>query len=257
MQPTKNLKNRFRTVAKIECRQICPTCPVTLERAVFVYDYELGNKLIQFVLRNTGERPVTGAVVRFRCYDGAGNCLYPGSTPDCGITYSGLDCPPGEYFADRRAVKLWSYDIVNYEAWVTQVMYADGTSEDFSPEDYLERPPRALLSSLLAPNEEKALLRAWGRAARCVPIDIGEGLWMCSCGRVCVDEICRDCGAARTDRAPYFGNEATLSYAHSLARRRGKLRTAILAAAILCAAGALGEEYSMPPEWPIRPRQPG
>lgn len=46
--------------------------------------------------------------------------------------------------------------------------------------------------------------------------------------------------AARTDRAPYFGNEATLSYAHSLARRRGKLRTAILAAAILCAAGALG-----------------
>lgn len=240
MQMTKNLKNRFRTVAKVENRQICPACPVSLERAVFVYDYELGNKLIQFVLRNNSDRHVSGAVVRFRCYDGAGNCLYPGATPDSGITYSGLDCPPGEYFADRRAVKLWSYDIVNYEAWVTQVTFTDGTSLDFSPDDYIERPARALLNALLTPAEEKAILGAWGKRARCVPIAIDDTLWMCACGRVCGGETCRDCGAARSARAPYFGSEATRAYAKSLAHRRGILRTAIVLAALLGVLAAAG-----------------
>ncbi len=247
MQMTKSLKNRFRTVAKVENRQICPTCPVSLERAVFVYDYELGNKLIQFVLRNNGDRPVAGAVVRFRCYDGAGNCLYPGAAPDSGITYAGLDCPPGEYFADRRAVKLWSYDIVNYDAWVTQVTFTDGTSLDFSPEDYIERPPRALLRDLLTPKEEKALLGAWGKRARCVPIAIDDTLWMCACGRVCGGETCPDCGATRAARAPYFGADATRTYAKSLARRRGALRTVLVLAALLCvlAAGGGAAHYAM------------
>ncbi len=240
MQTTKTLKNRFRTVAKVENRQVCPACPVTLERAVFVYDYELGNKLIQFVLRNTGDRPVTGAVVRFRCYDGAGNCLYPGATPDSGITYSSLMCRPGEYFADSRAVKLWSYDIVNYEAWVTQVSYADGTSEDFSPEQYIARPPRALLCDLLSYREEKALLGVWGKRARCVPIAIDSTVWMCSCGRVSSGEVCRDCGAKKTAREPYFGNDATLAYARACARRRGALKAAVWLAALLGVAAALG-----------------
>lgn len=247
MQMTKNLKNRFRTVAKVENRQICPACPVSLERAVFVYDYELGNKLIQFVLRNNSDRPVAGAVVRFRCYDGAGNCLYPGATPDSGITYSGLNCPPGEYFADRRAVKLWSYDIVNYDAWVTQVTFTDGTSLDFSPDDYIERPARALLNALLTPAEEKAILGAWGKRARCVPIAIDDNLWMCSCGRVCDSETCPDCRASRTARAPYFGSEATQAYAKSLARRRGVLRTAVVLTALLAvlAAAGAGAYYAM------------
>ncbi len=240
MQTTKTLKNRFRTVAKVENRQVCPTCPVTLERAVFVYDYELGNKLIQFVLRNTGDRPVTGAVVRFRCYDGAGNCLYPGATPDSGITYSALMCRPGEYFDDHRAVKLWSYDIVNFEAWVTQVTYADGTSEDFSPEQYMVRPPRALLCDLLSYAEEKAVLSAWGKRARCVPIAIDDRVWMCSCGRVCVDEVCRDCGAKKSARQPYFGNEATLAFARSRSRRRGALKAALVLTLFLAAASAVG-----------------
>lgn len=237
----KTMKNRFQTVAKVENRQICPTCPVTLERAVFVYDYELGNKLIQFVLRNNGDRPVAGAVVRFRCYDILGNCLYPGSAPDSGITYSGLTCKPGECFADRRAVKLWSYDIVNYDAWVTQVTFTDGTSLDFSPEDYIVRPVRTALRELLDGKTEKALRSSWGRKARYVPAAINETLWSCTCGKICADEKCPDCGAKRGTLAPHFGAEATQKYARSLARRRGVLRAAVvlvLLAGMLAAAGA-------------------
>lgn len=251
------MKERFRTVAKVENRQVCPRCPVVLERAVFVYDYELGNKLIQFVLRNVGTKPVTGAVVRFRCYDGAGNCLYPGSAPDSGITYSGLTCRGGEYFADRRAVKLWSYDIVNYDAWVTQVTFADGTSMDLSPNDYIERPARALLAELLSESEEKAIHRAWGKRARCVPIAIDASLWMCSCGRVCIDEVCRDCGAKREAREPYFGSEATAAYARSLTRRRGVLRGVSVAVVLiaLLAAGAGGARYAMNELYPAATRE--
>lgn len=239
------MRERFQTVAKVENRQFSPRCPVVLERAVFVYDYELGNKLIQFVLRNVGAKVVTGAVVRFRCYDGKGKCLYPGQAPDSGITYTGLNCPPGEYFADRRAVKLWSYDIVNYDAWVTQVTFADGTKLDFTTRDYIERPARALLSELLTPAEEKALVGAWGKKARCVPTAIDQHMWMCSCGRICLDGVCRDCGARREEREPYFGSDATWIYARSLTRRRGALKTGLVVALVvaLLAAGAAGASY--------------
>ena len=237
---TKTLKQRFRTVAKIESRQICPACPVTLERAVFVYDYELGNKLIQFVLRNNGDRPVTGAVVRFRCYDSSGQCLYPGAAPDSAIAYSDLSCAPGEYFADRRAVKLWSYDIVNYDAWVTQVTFADGSVCNFSPADYIERPPRDLLSALLEPAELKAVRRAWGRRASCVPIAVNDAIWICTCGRVCTDARCPTCRAQREKLAPQFGSEATRAFARRLIRRRGALRTSIVLVLLLGLFGAAG-----------------
>lgn len=236
----KNLKNRFHTVAKVENRMICAACPVSLERAVFVYDYELGNKLIQFVLRNNGTKTVAGAVVRFRCYDGAGNCLYPGTVPDFSITYTGQNCGAGEYFADRRAVKLFSYDIVNYVGWVTQVTYADGSVEDFSPSAYIERPPRALISALLAPKEERALKRAWGKRACCVPMAITDRLWMCSCGRSSEEEICPECGAAKAARAPYFGEDATYAYAKTLSRRGAIVRGSVIAALTICLFGAAG-----------------
>lgn len=236
----KNMKNRFQTVAKVENRQICPSCPVTLERAVFVYDYELGNKLIQFVLRNNGDRPVAGAVVRFRCYDILGNCLYPGSAPDSGITYSGLACKPGECFADRRAVKLWSYDIVNYDAWVTQVTFTDGTCLDFSPDDYILRPTRTALREVLDSKEEKAIRGAWGRSARYVPAAVNDTLWSCTCGRLCAEEKCPDCRAMRGTLASHFGTEATQKYAHSLARRRSILRAAIVLTLLIGVLGAAG-----------------
>lgn len=237
---SKNLKNRFRTVAKIENRMLCPACPVVIERAVFVYDYELGNKLIQFVLRNSGEKVVTGAVVRFRCYDGAGNCLYPGDVPDFSITFNDQNCPRGGYFTDRRAVKLFSYDIVNYRAWVTRVTYADGSVEDFAPEQYIERAPRILFSTLLTPKEEKALKKAWGKQARCVPVAIRDKMWMCCCGTCTEEEICPECGKNRTVLSPYFGEEATYAYAVSRARRGGLLRGIVAAVLILCLLGALG-----------------
>lgn len=237
---SKNLKNRFRTVAKIENRMLCPACPVVLERAVFVYDYELGNKLIQFVLRNTGEKVVTGAVVRFRCYDGAGNCLYPGDVPDFSITFTNQNCPRGEYFTDRRAVKLFSYDIVNYKAWVTRVTYADGSAEDFAPEQYIERAPRILYSTLLTPKEERAIKGAWGKQARCVPVAIRDKLWMCCCGACTEEDACPDCGKTRAALSPYFGEEATYAFAQSRARRGGVLRGSIVAVLILMLLGALG-----------------
>lgn len=240
METTKSLKNRFRTVAKIENRMLCTACPVAVERAVFVYDYELGNKLIQFVLRNNGDRPVSGAVVCFRCFDGAGKCLYVGDLPDYSITYTGQNCAPGEFFADHRAVKLSSYDIVNYEAWVTRVAYADGSVEDFSRDDYISRPPRALLNNLLTEAEEKALRRAWGRAARCVPIAISDELWMCCCGKVCSGSVCPDCAQHKNVLAPLFGSNATLAYAKTLAKRRRIAAVSVVTALTLAVVGGVG-----------------
>ncbi|MBR6708174.1 MAG: hypothetical protein IKL84_00685 [Clostridia bacterium] len=240
MGTTTSKNNRFRTVAKVDNRMLCPACPVAVERAVFVYDYALGEKLIQFVLRNRGDRPVSGAVVHFRCFDGAGNCLYAGDTPDYSITYTGQQCAPGALFSDRRAVKLSSYDIVNYEAWVIRVVYADGSTEEFSRRDYTVRPPRTMLAELLSPPQFKSLRRAWGKAACCVPMAINDTLWMCCCSAVCDGTVCPVCGSHKNLLAPLFGRDATLAYAKTLAKRRRRSKLLGLIALLVLVVGGIG-----------------
>ncbi len=177
-----------------------PDCPADVVAMSFWLDTGLRRKIMKITVRNRGKRVITGMTVYAHYMNNAFENI-GGTEGFIELNFTDIRCKPGKCTELPKIIRLAYQDIAAADMFIVSLTFADGTTEEYAPEDYIVLPRRRLLSDVQTAEELALLRKRFGKRivyVPAIPQDVGEP-WQCACGAANpgTDRKCSACGLHR------------------------------------------------------------
>lgn len=223
-------------LSKSKNRPYLPGCPADIVNAEFYLDLKLQKKVMKLSIRNRSDRAVTGMTVLARYLDKSG-AVIGDPAGHIILRFTNIFCAAHETSLGSKTVVLPYQDIAGIEAYITQLVFADGSVEDFSLEDYSLAPEQDMLENTLPPDGFRLVKKRYGDTCVFRAQSMPNGGWLCTCGALCHDDECPVCSMRRRTAFRLSEPQTQPSLLRALRLRRAALRAIPYAAALVLFVG--------------------
>ena len=188
------MAERFQRLYTLEPTQYAEGCPIIIEAGALLKDTESGAVLAQIKMQNIGEQVVSSCKISITAYENNGNKVEGVE----GFSYLDLNVGPGVEFGSKTPIFLPDNTTRKFEAVVTEIVFSDGTVQSVDEKNWKPIPERKAITTVLDSPELVAQFSSEiGCKAEFVP-EVNEGLYMCSCGNINMDNVHKCCRCGNT-----------------------------------------------------------
>ena len=195
-------------------KRISLRCPISIAESSLIYDKNSEKHGIKLALTNEGNSSlendtVESALVVIRCLDGGGKEIKFGDNE-----YIAKTVKFGENGLERaQAVGLIvtpdipeGVEVSDIEVYISRIRFADSSVTDYLRADFFDMPGKPVIIKKIygAEAAEKAR-EELGAGAEYVPEALTDIVWRCTCGELCDDPGCLQCGRKKEELFAYFG----------------------------------------------------
>ena len=169
--------------------------PVLIRAGVLLRDHYAQNTVVQMKLYNLDERTIRSIKVAICMWDDGGTRL----GDEILRSYTGLKVARDEEFGQRTALVLPFSEAASFSAWVSEVIFSDGTRWDDNGEIWEPVAKQVTLQEAYGSEEMASQFRIrYGTDCRYAPQESGV-LWQCTCGVVnrMEEKSCHNCHRVR------------------------------------------------------------
>ena len=148
-------------LSKSKNRPYLPGCPADIVNAEFYLDLKLQKKVMKLSIRNRSDRAVTGMTVLARYLDKSG-AVIGDPAGHIILRFTNIFCAAHETSLGSKTVVLPYQDIAGIEAYITQLVFADGEglrhqeSMDIAQKQYTAQTNSVLIQQQMLDQQRKA-----------------------------------------------------------------------------------------------------
>ena len=177
-----------------------PGCPADVVSMSFWLDTGLRRKIMKITVRNRGKRVITGMTVYAHYMNNAFENI--GDTEGfLELRFTDIRCKPGRCTELPKMIRLAYQDIAAADMFIVSLTFADGSEEEYAPDDYVVLPRQRLLADVQTADECDQFRRRFGKRVVYVPRlpEDPADPWQCACGAANAGEVrrCSACGLGR------------------------------------------------------------
>ncbi len=215
-------------------------CPLVLEKSVLEGASDGTCNLtmdIDYPENASTNETVKAIVVVVRCFDGEGNIV--GSKEGNSDIFAkqirfGQDgFPVGEHsqFSFGVDIAVPESGIAKLEVSVGRILFASGDVVDYMHGDFFENTGVIIpLAKVYKGEKLNEITSKFGTSATCVPEQLSDVVWRCTCSELCQEDVCPNCKNSKEDVFAFFGDTS------AVVRPKGKAKKILIIAAIVLAA---------------------
>ncbi|MBR4395583.1 MAG: tetratricopeptide repeat protein [Eubacteriaceae bacterium] len=152
----------------------------------------LNNKVLaQVKMKNIGGKTVSSCKVSIKAYENNSNEVEGVSD----FSYLDVNAKAGESFGNKTPVYLPEQITRSYSAFVSEVVFDDGTVLNVQEDGWRPVPDRRPVTEELSSEQIQLLSQEIGHEAKFVP-EVKDGLFLCPCGEINLESVerCNCCG---------------------------------------------------------------
>lgn len=195
-------------------KRISLRCPVSITESSLILDKSTGKYGIKLALTNDGNSSLENdtaesALIVIRCIDSAGNGINFGDNE-----YIAKTVKFGENGLERsQAVGLIITPeipegtvIGDFEVYISRICFGDSSVTDYLRADFFDMPDKpVIIKKIYGAEAAQKAREELGSGSEYVPEALTDIVWRCTCGELCDDPDCRQCGRKKEDVFAYFG----------------------------------------------------
>ena len=225
-------------------KRISLRCPLSIAESSLTYDKNSEKYGIKLVLTNEGNSSLENdtaesALVVIRCLDGGGKEIKFGDNEYIAKTVkfgeSGLERAQsvGLIITPETSDGIAISDI---EVYISRIRFADSSVTDYLRADFFDMPDKPVIIKKIygAEAAEKAKEKL-GSGAEYVPEVLTDIVWRCTCGELCDDPGCSQCGRKKEELFAYFGAIKQTAPQDKAENKDGTVRPRLIVVASLSA----------------------
>ncbi|MBR5996156.1 MAG: hypothetical protein IK026_06235 [Eubacteriaceae bacterium] len=185
------MAERFQRLFALPSDLYSKDCPVMIEAGALLKD-TLNNKVLaQVKMKNIGGKTVSSCKVSIKAYENNGNEVEGVSD----FSYLDVNAKAGESFGNKTPVYLPEQITRSYSAFVSEVVFDDGTVLNVQEDGWRPVPDRRPVTEELSSEQIQLLSQEIGHEAKFVP-EVKDGLFLCPCGEINLESVerCNCCG---------------------------------------------------------------
>lgn len=195
-------------------KRISLRCPISITESSLIYDKDAGKYSIKLALTNEGNSSLDNdtaesALIVIRCRDTAGSEIKFGDSD-----YIAKTVKFGENGLERaQTVGLiitpeipGGSEAGDFEVYISRIRFADSSVTDYLRADFFDMPGKpVIIKKIYGDEEAEKAQKDLGNGAEYVPEALTDIVWRCTCGELCDDPECSQCGRKKEELFAYFG----------------------------------------------------